>query len=73
MSAYAKEQMQDQRDAEYLARPDPARIFLAPKCEGLADEGRFWSEERHDCEDHGCGLKAVEYIRADLVATLKSK
>ncbi len=69
--AFAKEQLQNRRDEEYLARPDPDRIWLAPKCEGLSYEGRSWCHEPHDCEDDGCGLKAVEYIRADLVAKLK--
>ena|SRR5665213_1429756 len=63
--AFAKEQMQDRRDAELLARPDPEFIYLAPRCEGLSSEGRAWCEDRHDCEDEGCGLKAVKYIKAD--------
>lgn len=64
--AYRKEQLQDRRDGEYLAKPDPERIFLAPKCEGLSEEGRSWCNERHDCDDHGCGMKAVEYVRLDV-------
>lgn len=66
MDAYRKEQMQDRRDSEYLAKPDPERIFLAPRCEGLSDEGRSWCEDRRDCDDTDCGLKAVEYVRVDL-------
>ena len=67
---YAKG-LEDRRDAEYLAAPDPERIWLGPRCEGLDQDGRTWSTDSHDCDDFGCGLKSVEYIRADLVATLK--
>lgn len=62
-----------ERDEAYLARPDPERIFLAPRCEGLSLEGRTWSSDRHDCDEEGCGLKAVEYVRADALTRLQSR
>lgn len=39
------------------------RIFLEPRC---AVDERSWCEDRHDCDEEGCGEEAVEYIRADL-------
>jgi len=47
---------------------DPPRIYLAPKCEQEAVEGRTWCE--HDqwsdgCED--CGEKSIAYVRSDLI------
>ena len=57
-------EQKQKRDEEYLASPDPERIWLAPKCEGLSYEGRSWMEEPKDCED--CDLKAIEYIRIDV-------
>ncbi len=54
------------RDMRILEKPDPERIFLAPKCEALSDEGRTWSEDRQDCDESGCEMKAVEYVRLDI-------
>ena len=60
------------RDDAILAKPDPERIWLQPKCEGMEHYGRAWCEDHPgDCTDAGCGLKAVEYIRADLVVRMK--
>ena len=60
------------RDDKRLAEPEPERIWLQPKCEGLDSYGRCWSEEHPgDCLDEGCGLKAVKYIRCDLVEEMK--
>ena len=60
------------RDEARLTAPDPERIWLTPKCEGLEIEGRGWCEEHPgDCPDDVCGCKAIEYIRADMMANLK--
>ena len=62
---------EDQREASDIAalnKPDPVRIWLTPKCESGDTYGRGWAEDHpSDCTDEGCGLKAVEYVRADLV------
>jgi hypothetical protein len=59
----------DARDAAILAKPDPETIWLQPRCE---IEERSWCEDHPgDCTDHGCGLKAVKYVRADLVLKMK--
>lgn len=41
------------------------RIWLQPLC--CVDE-RCWCEHPQDCDDPGCDLPAIEYVRADLVA-----
>ncbi len=52
------------RDDVYLKRPDPKRIWLQPRCEM---ENRCWCQDHPgDCEDDGCGMKAVEYVRLDV-------
>ncbi len=63
------EAQREARDTKILDAPDPERIWLQPKCCGLEIEGRGWCEDHPgDCDDEACGMKAVEYIRADLVA-----
>ena len=60
------------RDDARLAAPDPAHIWLTPKCDGLEIDGRAWcSENPGDCPDDGCGMKAIKYVRADLVEEIK--
>src|SRR5882672_6525217 len=46
-----------------LAKPDPERIWLGPRCEEVGGD-RTWCSAPQDCDD--CGIKSVEYIRADL-------
>lgn len=42
----------------------PERIWLEPDC---GQDERCWHGQRpDDCDEEGCGAKAVEYIRADL-------
>lgn len=58
------------RDNAYLRSPDPERIWLQARCEGGAGGDRCWCEDDPGpCDE--CGMKSVEYIRADLVAKLK--
>lgn len=57
---------QQRRDEAYLATPDPERIFLDPKCTGLSYEGRAWSTDKNDCEEDGCEMPAIEYVRLDI-------
>lgn len=66
MSTPEADERRRRADAEYLASPDPERIWLGPKCEGLAYEGRSWCDEPRDCPEAGCDMKAVEYIRIDI-------
>lgn len=41
----------------------PERIWLEPACSGE----RCWCQSKlDDCDEDGCGEKAVEYVRADL-------
>ncbi len=50
-------------------RDNPEKIWLEPGC----SPERCWSETRlDDCEEHGCGAKAVAYVREDIVDTLRS-
>lgn len=60
------EQERTRSDLEYLAAPDPERIWLLPKCEGLSPEGRSWCEEPQDCPESDCGMKSIEYVRLDI-------
>ena len=57
----------EKRDQVILDTPDPERIWLAPRCEGLSDTGRFWCEQPVTCSDE-CGFEPVEYIRLDIAA-----
>lgn len=52
------------------------RIWLAPDCEcWRSGDGRMWCEDREPllCEEEGCTLEPVEYIRADLVKSEEQK
>jgi hypothetical protein len=61
------------RDAARLAEPDPDRIWLEAKCQGLDSEGRCWASEPIDCDDADCGMKSVEYVRAGLMIAESSR
>lgn len=47
--------------------PNHERIWLQPRC---CTEDRCWSAEPQPCDD--CDEPPVEYIRADLVAAIKT-
>ena len=59
------QQQYEARDDKLLATPDPERIWLAPRCEALSEEGRFWCESPVACPDE-CGFEPVEYVRLDV-------
>lgn len=45
------------------------RIWLEPICCEQIPEGRCWCQHRlDDCDEPDCGEKAVEFVRADIVA-----
>lgn len=50
-------------------RDNPEKIWLEPGC----SPERCWSEmPLDDCEEHGCGAKAVAYVREDIVDTIRA-
>lgn len=50
-------------------RDNPEKIWLEPGC----SPERCWAETRlDDCEEPGCGAKAVAYVREDIVDTLRA-
>lgn len=53
---------------------DPVEIWLSPMCEDASDEGRLWSsDDRGPCEDEGCRLPCIKYVRADEITTLRTR
>ena len=57
----------DDTPAPVEGHDTPERIWLEPICQDDQQEGRCWcADPIPDCEEPGCGAKAVEYVRADL-------
>lgn len=50
---------------------DPDHVWLEPECAADNPEGRCWSEfPLEDCDEDGCGCKAIRYTRDDLANPL---